>query len=51
MTKEKMLLWVFGIGFWAMFILLQFTFEQRDKARQFHAQFNDMQLVCRMVKP
>ncbi|QJD55125.1 hypothetical protein QIT82_gp53 [Pseudomonas phage psageK9] len=51
MTVEKMLLWVFGIGFWVMFILLNLTFAQRDEARQFHAQFNDMQLVCRMVKP
>ncbi|WP_160171138.1 hypothetical protein [Pseudomonas syringae] len=51
MKAERLMLWVFGIGFWAMFILLQLTFEQRDDARQFHAQFNDMQLVCRMVKP
>ncbi|MCF5224648.1 hypothetical protein [Pseudomonas syringae] len=45
------MLWVFGIGFWAMFIFSQFAFSQRDAARQFHSQFNDMQLVCRMVKP
>ncbi|MDH0797545.1 hypothetical protein [Pseudomonas carnis] len=51
MSSEKLMCWVFGIGFWVMFILLQFTFSQRDDARQFQAQFNDMQLVCRMVKP
>ncbi|MBI6849064.1 hypothetical protein YA0010_18580 [Pseudomonas syringae] len=51
MTVEKLMLWVYRAGFWVMFILLQFTFSQRDEARQFHAQFNDMQLVCRMVKP
>lgn len=51
MSIEKLMCWVFGIGFWVMFIVLQFAFSQRDDARQFRAQFNDMQLVCRMVKP
>lgn len=51
MSSAKLMAWVFGIGFWMMFIVLQFAFSQRDDARQFQAQFNDMQMVCRMVKP
>lgn len=50
MSGEKLMAWVFGAGFWVMFITLQFAFSQRDEARQFRAQFDDMQLVCRMVK-
>jgi hypothetical protein len=50
MSTTKLMTWLFGIGFWVMFIVLQLTLVQRDEARQFRAQFNDSQLVCRMVK-
>lgn len=51
MSAEKLMCWLFGIGFWVMFIMLNFAINQRDEAREVKARLGGSELICRVVKP
>lgn len=51
MTPEKLMCWLFGMGFWVMVLLLNVAISQRDDAREVKARIGDSELVCRVVTP
>lgn len=51
MSLEKLMCWLFGIGFWLMVLFLNVALIQRDDAREVKARIGDSELVCRVVAP
>ncbi|AMW64509.1 hypothetical protein QIT80_gp49 (endogenous virus) [Pseudomonas phage phiAH14a] len=51
MSAEKLMCWLFGIGFWGMFVLMNVAISQRDDAGEFKTTIGGSELVCRVVKP
>jgi len=51
MSAEKLMCWLFGIGFWVMVVMLNFAISQRDEAREVKAKLGGADLICKVVNP